>query len=283
MIRFTNIVAPTLLLLTAAASNAPAQNLVQNPWFQSSANWSIVNPTLTQIVRWNPVAIETKVDKYANAGQTVGILQRITVPGSGYYQLMIHVDTWQLGQTGGIPFRARLKQGTTVALEASGYSNEGPDTRMVTGTLKAGTYDLEITTTTVYDSNASNYYRLVGNACFLFPVTLPAANWHLESVPFGPKSIVIRGTFGATSDSAIYLFSTKALSTGVKIPGFGGLLWLDPLSASGIVVSDLMPKTTSFAIYPWTTAWPQVHCQIMELKTTGTLTLTLGSPAYSQY
>ncbi|MCB9917459.1 MAG: hypothetical protein H6832_03560 [Planctomycetes bacterium] len=283
MIRFTNIVAPSLLLLTAAASNAQAQNLVQNPWFQSSANWSIVNPTVTQIVRWNPVAIETKVTNSANAGQTVGILQRITVPGSGYYQLMIHVDTWQMGQTGGIPFRARLKQGTSVVLEASGYANEGPDTRMVTGSLKAGTYDLEITTTTIYEPITSTYYRLVGNACFLFPVTLPAANWYLESVPFGPKTLAIRGTFGATSDSAIYLFSTKVLPSGVQIPGFGGLLWLDPFSASGIVVSDLMPKTTPFVIFPWFTVWPQVHCQILELKTTGTLTLTLGSPAYSQY
>lgn len=266
--------------LTSAASKA--QNLVNDPYLKTPSAWQTIN-SLTQIVSWGPVQIETRVTDRNDANKFVGIRQTVRVPRDGYYQLMMHADTRQRGQTGGIEFRCELTSGASVVLRASGYANEGPDTRMNVAFLKSGAHELSITGRTVYDS-ASFYYRLVGQACFLEPVELPCANWHLvSSLPRFNQQILVRGVFSASADSAIYLFSTKRLDRGIAIPGIGGQLWLDPASASGVIVTNLLPKSTPFSIYPWPTAWPQVHVQILELKTTGTLTMRLGSSTYSSF
>ncbi len=259
-----------------------AQNLIQDHRFQSSAAWTSIN-SLTQVVAWGPMQLETRVTNSADANKVVGVRQTVVVPAKGYYQLRIHVDTRQLGQTGGVRFDCYVASGTTRLLTASGYANEGPDTRMATALLDAGTYTVNVTSTTVQDQ-ASSYYRLVGNACFLEAVSLPVPNWYLESaLPRSNQRFEIRGSFSATSDSAIYLFAANVLPRGVPVPGFNGLLWLDPASPGGIIVTNLVPKNQVFWIYPWPLAWPRVHCQVLELKTTGTLELRLGSAVFSQY
>ena len=234
------------------ASMVPAQNLVADPHFKTPSAWRIVNQAQTKIVRWAPLTIELKVGTSKQAGRTVGVQQAITVPRAGWYQLIMHADTSQIGQTGSIPFDCSLRRGSVKALTASGSANQGPDTRMQVARLSAGKYNLTVTSKTVLDTNAAFQYRIIDQAVFLRPVKLPCPSWRLKTHPtWWARELQISGTFSPGTVLAVYMLSSHRLASGVSIPGIGGQLLLDPAHGTGIVLSALMPVGKSLTVSGW--------------------------------
>jgi len=265
------------LLVAGFGARASAQNLIVDPYFKTSSAWTVLNTARTNVVAWGPLKIETKTTMAAHAGQVVGVKQVVTVPRDGHYQLAIHVDTEQVGPGRSVEFQCELRSGSTSVLAARGSANPGGDTAMRTALLKAGRYELFFTSKTIYGSPAASHYLLLARACSLRAVELPVADWRLVSGPF-PTSRWLGVTANCTpkATSVIYLFAARKLQTGARIPGMGGLLWLDPTGPGGIIASGLVSKTNSISVAPWPSPWPRLHCQVLELEA-GLRVLRLGS------
>lgn len=269
------------LLLCPIAS---AQQILVDPYLRNSTAWTVINPAVTSIVSWAPLTIETRVTNSNQGGTTVGVYQNVSVPRSGFYQLAVHANTAQLGQSGSMSFHCSL--GTLI--NNSGRAYYGPDTRMNAAFLSAGNHRLELSSTAISDASWTSY-RMIFEAVFLYAVDLPCPHVNFISDPsFWTERAELHGTFSPGATFGLWILSTHPQAPGISISGIAGELLLDPTLGSGLVFTPRLDRPNFYTFFGFQTDLyprPALYLQILEFDPTQSpgSQYRLGSRTYTRF